>query len=390
MIRADITAFLEAGKTYTLSYKGVGNVSGYASINMDEYTDGTRTQSGKATITIKEGCVYYIKIYTNRTDTAYTGDITIEYTDIQLEEGSTATTFEEYGASPSPDYPSEIQSIGYENLFKPTLIADDGKKITVAYATVELEDDEFILTCKNGTDMYFGQVANEGTVHDGTRGNLIDISDCSSISYNVSNDLLTSNFLTFYNEEKVSLGYKYYNITKHTVQVSSMPIGTKYIAFRFGYSKATIGETYRTRVQVEKGSIIHSYVPYGKYAIELINEGKNKIDPHIGSNTWSGLTGAYDPKTDTFNVKGTTTVAGGVAFSITDSKFKLKKGVAYTQSVQTVSGVQGMHIVPSVKNSKGVITYNYFHDNKTRIPEEDLTINTYNVYINTEAGVSID
>ena len=42
--------------------------------------------------------------------------------------------------------------------------------------------------------------------------NLIDISDCSSISYNVSNDLLTSNFLTFYNEEKVSLGYKYYII----------------------------------------------------------------------------------------------------------------------------------------------------------------------------------
>lgn len=39
------------------------------------------------------------------------GVVSIKFDNIQIEEGSTATEYEQYGASPSPDYPSEIENI---------------------------------------------------------------------------------------------------------------------------------------------------------------------------------------------------------------------------------------------------------------------------------------
>lgn len=208
----------------------------------------------------------------------------------QLELGSTATEYEKYGASPSPDFPSEIESVGYENLFKPTLVADDGKTITVAFATVELEGDEFVLTCKNGTDMYFGQVTNEGQSYNGTKGNLIDVSNCDNISYKLSNNLFTSNYITYYDENLISLGYVQLRTVENTINLLNAPTSTKYITFRFGYSKATIGETYRTKVQIEKGSTIHSYVPYGKYGIEVKTTGKNLFNNSNIVNGFPNLT----------------------------------------------------------------------------------------------------
>ena len=36
---------------------------------------------------------------------------TFKFADIQIEQGTTATEYEQYGASPSPDYPSEIENV---------------------------------------------------------------------------------------------------------------------------------------------------------------------------------------------------------------------------------------------------------------------------------------
>ena len=92
--RADITKFLEVGKTYVASCTNTNTA--FASFVFDEYNGSTRTQSGKKIITILDGYTYYIKIYINRNGTEYTGDLSITYTNMQIEEGDTGTEFEEF------------------------------------------------------------------------------------------------------------------------------------------------------------------------------------------------------------------------------------------------------------------------------------------------------
>lgn len=115
--------------------------------------------------------------------------------------------------------------------------------------------------------------------------------------------------------------------------------------------------------------------------------GKNMIKPITRTITSLGLTYTYNAEDNTVNIKGTTT-SSSVSISLTDLRPTLKKGVSYTQSVVTIGGTQeNVHIVPSVVNSSGTISYNYFSDNMTKTPTEDLTINTYNVYF---TGTTID
>lgn len=317
----------------------------------------------------------------------YASGADTSFSNVQLEEGTTPTEYELYGVAPSPDYSSEIESIGYTNLFKPTLIADDGTAINQARCSVKIDKNTFKVTA-TGSDAYFGEVTlpTQG-VYSGAKGYLMDVSNETSIAFKISNSRFEKNYITCYDKD---LKLIVSNEKRTSEGIHTLPKGTHYISLRFGVSNSVAGETYETTVQIIGGSQQRPFISYGKYGVEVIQEGKNKIKPHIGSHTWNGLTGSYDPETDTFNVKGTTTATGGIAFSVTDSKFKLKKGVAYTQSVITVAGIPNMNVVPSVINSKNVITYNYFNNNGTKIPTEDLTINTYNVYINAETGVAVD
>lgn len=310
----------------TRSGKNLFNVfaqQGYLEINKDNVASSTDWQTSDY-IKVKPNTTYVIsspntaitrilrneydgsKVYNatlNRVETtngqSFTTSSTTEYirfsvnsgteTKVQLEEGSTATSYEPYGASPSPDYPSEIESVGYENLFKPTLVADDGKTIIVTNATIGLEDDTFVFTCKNGTDMYFGQVAAEGAAYSGAYGNLIDISNMDAISYYVSNSLFTKNFVTYYDKELVCLKNVQFFTNQGTIMYADTPSGTKYISFRFGVGAATIGETYRTKVQIEKGSMKHSYIPYGKTGIEVKTVGKNLLELVANTSSLNGL-----------------------------------------------------------------------------------------------------
>ena len=188
---------------------------------------------------------------------------------------NTFPKYEPYGESPSPDYPSEIKSVGYKNLFKPTLTADDGTTITVAFAEVKLEEDEFILTCKNGTDMYFGQVGKVDAAYNGSLGYLIDVSGMKEIYYKVTNDLFKKNFVSYYNENKTCLSIVQRSTSEGVINLLNAPTGTRYITFRFGVAVATIGTTYKTKVLLSEGNLSHPYIQFGKYGIENVNKGIN-------------------------------------------------------------------------------------------------------------------
>ena len=252
------------------------------------------SSSPKYTFTLNSNTKYIRLCYRN--------DATLY--DIQLEKGSIAHPYISYGK-----YGIEVKTVG-KNIFKPTLTADDGNKIQIANGTVELNDDVFKLTATD-VDLYFGQVGVTGNKYNGTLGNLIDVSNYDSISFALSNNSFTRNLLTCYDENLISLGYYQQRSSKNTIPASSFPTGTKYITFRFGVNPATVGETYETTVQIEKGDIITEYQPYqeristivlneplrslpnGVKDIAYIRNNKLYVDRYVGSLILNGSENWY-------------------------------------------------------------------------------------------------
>jgi hypothetical protein len=186
---------------------------------------------------------------------------------VQLEKGSTATEYETYGASPSPDHPSEIKTVkGIRNLFKVkeegfisalvthTKLSDNSFRMSATRDTattwtafaeipIDIEDIKpnttytFSKTHKiNGTT--FNRMGAIRTKINGTYNTLYDI---DSITFTTPEDLQSLS-LVFY--------------IAHT----DTTIGTGTIDFE--------------DIMLEEGSIRHDFVPYGSW-LEVKDTGKN-------------------------------------------------------------------------------------------------------------------
>ncbi len=117
---------LETGKTYTLSFdyniisatKTVAVAVGYGTTTYSKDIIGQKnynTQTtGRQTVTFNTPSSYtssdYLFVRFARVPSQ--GTVNVDISNIQLEEGDTATEYEEYGKMPSPDYPSEIKNVG--------------------------------------------------------------------------------------------------------------------------------------------------------------------------------------------------------------------------------------------------------------------------------------
>lgn len=144
--------------------------------------------------------------------------------------------------SPSPDYPSEIESVGYENLF-------DG----------ELE----LGRIDNST-------GNTQTDNNSLRSkNFIPVN--SNEKYTISNNKNYAQYIYEYDES--------YGFIKFTSNQSQNPFTfttddtTKYIKFRT--VAGNVENDLTTLFIITKGTKVHSYIPYGKYGIEVETVGKN-------------------------------------------------------------------------------------------------------------------
>ena len=98
-------------QTYTISFN-TNNNSGYVYPEetyfsfVETLCDGNRKKlvvTAKTTASIKNTVILKSKTATS---------IAYNLSDIQLEKGSTETEYEEFGAMPSPDYPSRIRNVG--------------------------------------------------------------------------------------------------------------------------------------------------------------------------------------------------------------------------------------------------------------------------------------
>lgn len=116
--------------------------------------------------------------------------------------------------------------------------------------------------------------------------------------------------------------------------------------------------------------------------------GKNLLNPVGPSLTLNDVTFTNNGD-GTFTANGTASAA--TSFGLTaliNYPINLEANQPYTQSLEILSGTFGGSIVPSVKNSGGTITYNYFSSNSsnpndTKTPTENLQVHTYNFYISS-------
>ena len=235
-----------------------------------------------------------------------------------LEVGTTATDFEQYGASPSPDYPSEIKSIsGIENLFK--VSNDTTSTANVSYT--KLTDNSFrISATRDTTTTWTGYVEvpiNIENIKPNTNYTLSKIHTIDGTSFNrigsirtringTYNTIYTTNKLTFTTPENLqSLSLVFY------IAYNDTQSGSSTIVFE--------------NIQLEEGTTANPYVPYGRY-LRIDNVGKNKFDTKIAIYTNRNTTHTID---DTNKITVTST---GTWSRLVCKVSNLKENTAYTIS----------------------------------------------------------
>ena len=171
---------------------------------------------------------------------------------------------------PSPDYPSEIESVGYENLFN--RLMSNYSSINGSITIDSSSNNSITLTLPSTGGSYdavrYNSVANlvVGKTYTisanivGNNNSLIRVvKNNSGTSSNILGNVKNDKPFTFtYDGSYNSLGLFLY--VSHGVQP------TEDLTATF------------SNIQIEEGSQSHSYIPYGKYGIEVKNTGKNLFD----------------------------------------------------------------------------------------------------------------
>ena len=208
------------------------------------------------------------------------------------------TEYEEYGASPSPDYPSEVQTVG---------------------SNVNIFD-------KDNPDMFLNGLTpdNSGnivsTLTDTTKKNYIItiIVPCKgNKQYTISRWLSGKTFIVYESEknkfninDKVTLLKRNDNsgIINETIATSA---NAKYILVKIYSTWGNEENTYNdliSSIKIEKGKVATSYSKYGQGCVKVTKCNKNLL-PALKSQSKEnkGIIFSYNAETQEFNVKGTTT-----------------------------------------------------------------------------------
>ena len=138
---------------------------------------------------------------------------------------------------PTPDTPIEIESLGYENLSEINNITINAYSSNPTVITSYIDTSLLPLTF--------------------------------SFDYDNNENYLA--FIRFFDGDKKLLAQNQFTVTgRHLLYtLTSNSSDAKYVAFTFRGSDTNTFPVNITNIQVEKGSIAHSYIPYGKYGIEV-------------------------------------------------------------------------------------------------------------------------
>lgn len=231
----------------------------------------------------------------------------------------TAETFkyEAFGASPSPDYPSEIETVkGIRNLF-------DYKNASILNAYIGTADNQTIITAHGYNRMTYLHIKPNTT-------------------YTVSK-LISQQFSLGYCTEEPVVGVvcrgvidgtkiAYDGVTRHSLTITTDD-NANYLVIRYINTKNEPDidlETILKSIQVEQGSVAHSCVPYGTYE-KIKVTGKNAIkNTNVATNNsdyWSSYS-TFDESTGTLTRSTSTTTESFITYLIDG----MKSNTTYTLS----------------------------------------------------------
>ena len=194
---------------------------------------------------IEEG--YELWIYM-KTSADIEGTISILFENMQLEEGTVATEYEQYGASPSPEFPSEIQSVG-DNV--------NLANIPDEYITKTKSIDITNLLEKGKTYSFSGFIDLTNSKTEAIGRIRLDLYVGDAITYKGSNNISPRN-KGLCKIENITIGE---DITKVLLTIQSMDVAN----FNCNYSQ----------IKINKGTVATPYSEYGKGTVEIKQSGKN-------------------------------------------------------------------------------------------------------------------
>ena len=275
--------------------------------NQGWWSDGaTRTFTNTATLTNSGFFMFY-----------NSGTVVNETLYPMLIKGSELKPYEQYGASPSPDYPSEIEVVG---------------------SNINYFD-------KDNQDMFLNGLIpnNSGSIEkintDITKTNYIVaiIIPCEpNQEYTVSRYLGGKTFYLYESDkkdlvvgDKITLLKSIGNLGVITQTITTTSTA-KYIVLKIYDTYAIEPNTYNdliSSVKVEKGSVATPYSPYGMGSVEVDVVNSNLLDFNV----------AQDSRV-TVNEDGTLTINGIGGFGLNIDKLQLKAGITYYQKVELISG----------------------------------------------------
>ena len=196
----------------------------------------------------------------------------------QLEKGTTPTDYEQYSVMPSPDFPSEIQSVG--DLTIKNLIPYPYVETTQIKSGITFTDNGDGSITVNGTatanvTWYFYR--NEQSLINGLKiGDTITVSiDCDKTW--VQSPATMNIVCNYYNSETTMKDGGC--IVNSTTKYKTITIGDDWVGigmYVVVYSGQTI-DNITLKPQVEIGSTATEYEPYHKYDIPIIVRGKNVL-----------------------------------------------------------------------------------------------------------------
>lgn len=257
------------------------SISGFS---YNKYYQGYYKDTNSATFTIPEN-VEYIRmqiIAMNNSD-----GIDNIYSEYQVEKGSSPTSYEEYGKSPSPEYPSEIKNVGnydtetgkyiipikitsknifnindwyntyysyYSNDYKPEFVNYDGYSTLHIYGSMSTDgaNNEYMKEkFKSSTQYTFSMdiysIASPDNGYEGTMGNI------------VYTDGTKQRFL---DADKIFDKWRKIKVTSYAGKTIS------HLQFTYYTGR---GEAYIKNMQIEEGNQQTYYIPYVEDTINKIS-----------------------------------------------------------------------------------------------------------------------
>lgn len=283
--RTDITSILIDKEVYTISQSSTDDTNVFLEVRVkNKSTSSVVEYYGRNTsFTVDlDNYIYDIALLSSKISTwgTETKTITGFY---QLEKGDTVTSFEPYGAMPSPEFPSEIKTVkGIENLL------NNKSGIIKTYASCEYyvySENKIKITSKGKWSRVHYKISNlKANTKYTLSANIINSAQINAGLYesdsnrNIGSELNSYRELTITSNENGEVDFQLWSNWSRTSS-------TNVVEF--------------TNLQLEEGSIAHPFVPYGSW-LKVKDTGKNLFDKNKSINSILNADGTITLQTNTY------------------------------------------------------------------------------------------